>query len=448
MQHYLRISGLALLVACGGSASTSPVVITGTQTFVELDGSQVTSNMDLTQTAVYAFSGDPLERYPATGTATVGADGTITIPDVPDGPFLLANGDTYSLYTDHDIHWYDTVLGRPDDAFGTAGTTLELQVDGLTTWSGGQVALVDDETGDALAMAGPTLGATSIDSTLAWTQLPLLDPAHGDAITFTSSTYPLANVAVVDQIATLVPTALQASGTNTVVTGSFAPPAMTTPAQLHADVAAATTTLAALGDAAAPWSWEVEVIAGPQTDLGWWTGTSLISMQGVGGSGVFDSGAQQIAIVDPWRPVAVSALSVGEKFGDFYLEAGISTGATFSGTLNLSTDAPIATQATAFGTSVENFAFTWDGKSDVPIELTVQGDATQIYAYLYDLTLDPTLHANTLLYFGTETSVILPAEVFVPGHQYVLDVTTRRLDDTTYDENDGFMPFGTFQMGS
>ena len=125
--------------------------------------------------------------YPGTGRA----DGTFSIPNVPNGTFYLQNGSTYLVTSESVLDLGRSSAGRPNTAYATVTTPLSISATNLAPWQTGDRLELISTNANAWYfdlqdyIAHPADGETTLSTTadtLLWEQ-PLIDGAAGDRAT-------------------------------------------------------------------------------------------------------------------------------------------------------------------------------------------------------------------------------------------------------------------------
>jgi cysteine-rich repeat protein len=165
--------------------ASGPLAGTSVVTYVKADATTTVKNEDLTTYTIGAYipDGSPEGFHHVAGTGT--ADGTFTVPDVPDGEILLEltrpNAVGAQLYAVRaraiDAGW--VTLGRPDGVPTTLLTSITLNLTGMTSWSDGDQLWADSyatgtENALVYGVTNPSLtnppapGATTLATAFDW----------------------------------------------------------------------------------------------------------------------------------------------------------------------------------------------------------------------------------------------------------------------------------------
>jgi hypothetical protein len=146
---------------------------------------------DMSEVTFQVFSaGNP---FPATqGTF----DGTVYVPDIPDGPYVLkiTADDSYAVWYARDAHEFEDIssrVGRPDGVLAT-NAPLHLRLEALAAWGADDFLIADcweNGTEHYPIALQPQLapGATRVDGTVDWSKTDagayLLEADAGDTLT-------------------------------------------------------------------------------------------------------------------------------------------------------------------------------------------------------------------------------------------------------------------------
>lgn len=295
---YVAIA-LLLGTACSGSttpaAQRSPIDGTVNERFVSAAGMADTA-ADVSAVGFRAYVRDldaatGYTAYPADGPVMGDASGRFTIPEVPEGDFLLAmlvgnQPPEFRAFHDHAITIVQTGAGRADAVAASSPALLDVSITGLTPWSLVADQLVADswEVGtedfsvDGLLTPRPSDGATTIDGVLDWAssysltydRIPrLMDPSKGDTFAISRLTTLSSNGHSITTMTQQgrVPAPAQLQGQQTAVAVTVADVVRDQHVQLTASFHAA---LAAPDATAHAYTteWDAEVIQGPLIDRG------------------------------------------------------------------------------------------------------------------------------------------------------------------------------------
>ncbi|HEX5060787.1 MAG TPA: hypothetical protein VFV99_15570, partial [Kofleriaceae bacterium] len=218
-------------------------------------------------------------------------DGTIYIPDVPDGPFVLktSRATEQPHWEQREAHDFVVVaprVGRPDAVLATSAP-LHLQLDNLAPWSSDDWLVADcfengTEHYPLTLDARLAVGATQVDASFDWADAAwgpyLLDGAAGDRVTishYVNDPRTDLDVTRLTQVATgSAPS--QTDGAPSDFAAAFVDVAATLSLTVHVDLAA----LAAAVPQTNP-NWGVTLLKGPGShDLDWF-GPQLVSIGAV-----------------------------------------------------------------------------------------------------------------------------------------------------------------------
>lgn len=176
-----------------------PAPVTGTMATVYVTaGGDVTVPTDLSATPVEIYIDDgsgSLVRYPGTGSA----DGSFSVPNVPAGAtFDLRIGDQYYVSSRRSFALGKTLVQRPDAAYPTQSTTLDVDVSGLIPFQQDDVLeLVSPNSDVWLPLTGTAYGQLSgagtdgtVSGSLDYRAVsedysaanPLIDTSNGDDV--------------------------------------------------------------------------------------------------------------------------------------------------------------------------------------------------------------------------------------------------------------------------
>jgi hypothetical protein len=198
---------LALLTACGASASpggtggsgattTTTTTSTGTGPIAGPDitgsvveryygeGAPVDAPVDLTKLAVRAYvqENGAWQTYSGNGTA----QGTFTIPGVPEGDFMVGVAGRYVLGSARSLDLGADVLGRPGAAQAGTNTTIAGEIQGLSTWQKGDAFEFVNVNGGGAAYLFRGFGPNAGDTALMGQSMPwaggLIDASKGDTL--------------------------------------------------------------------------------------------------------------------------------------------------------------------------------------------------------------------------------------------------------------------------
>jgi hypothetical protein len=200
---------LALLTACGGSGSLAPGGNGGSSTTTTTsttgtgggpiagpditgsmidryfgEGAPVDAPVDLSKIAVQAYvrENGAWRTYMGNGTA----QGTFTIPGVPEGDFMVGVAGRYVLGSARSLDLGADVLGRPGAAQAGTNTTIAGEIQGLSSWVKGDAFEFVNVNGGGAAYGFRGLGPNEGDTALTGESMPwggaLIDADKGDTL--------------------------------------------------------------------------------------------------------------------------------------------------------------------------------------------------------------------------------------------------------------------------
>ena len=220
------------------STPTAPVNGMAIDTFLTAQGPvKVPRDLSMAMIAALVPAADgSFTTLPGTGTA----QGTFTIPDVPEGPYYLSLNGRFIVTSLRTLDISTTFFGRAMQKKAAAPTMLTLNVTNMNAWQDGDIlemyipnAGAAFSNPEAFAPTPPTVGATTLDLTVDYqsAELPnVIDPTMGDAafIThgITATTAQGVPYQALGAISYLQPFAL-ANGSTVTATGAFAAVAQT-----------------------------------------------------------------------------------------------------------------------------------------------------------------------------------------------------------------------------
>jgi hypothetical protein len=142
----------------GPSAACGPLAVTGVRhiRYVQSDGSVILRPADLSTTTLGAWvpsAAEPTGYAWRPGAAQ--GNGTFVIPNVESTPFLLQLGNSYVWSNTRTLDLSYPLLGRPDVEQEPAGTSVSLQLTGLSPW----------QEGDDLQWYAPSAGLGYLSAT-------------------------------------------------------------------------------------------------------------------------------------------------------------------------------------------------------------------------------------------------------------------------------------------
>jgi hypothetical protein len=362
-------------------------------------------------------------------------DGTIYIPDVPDGPFVVRTSGPNRLPTweQRDAHEFTVVstrVGRPD-AVRATNAPLHLVLDGLAAWDPDSMIIADCfENGTEhypIVFDMPLAsGATSVDASFDWARADwggyLLDSGAGDRLTisrYARTQREGLDIEKLSQIAT-GPAPSQQDGVPSEFVGTFGDVAPTQSFGVSLDLDAFA--------AAVPQAdryWGAALLKAPTSAAFDRFGPTLVGIDSTSSSAP-GSGLLSITETygDPydasWQPLVISGYGVTEwkwlddrtsylarlyAYDERYYDGSEYTLAmqqpATSGTLNgypLAGDIP------------------WDGESPITLEIAVPPGLTGFSVWL-DLA-----DANRAIIVSNSDAITLPSEAVRLGAMYLLDV--------------------------
>jgi hypothetical protein len=200
--NVVRVASLLGVVACGSSNTPQDAAVdaqirrtvSGTVA-IDLISAAGTSTLlaDLTRFPPMALTSPAFVPIPGSGTA----NGTFSIPGVPEGTYYLQGGDTYLVLSDDTVDLSFDVLANQSRGAATGNTNLTFNVTGLAPWqTTDELALFSPQTGtaayamEAVATAGvPAANDTSLTgfvyNLLNADDRALIDTTSGDQAFFT-----------------------------------------------------------------------------------------------------------------------------------------------------------------------------------------------------------------------------------------------------------------------
>jgi hypothetical protein len=194
----------------GDQPDLGPTSVQGTNvlTFVN-DTTMSTQPVDLSSTTINAFVPDGMGGF-AMLAGTGLADGTFSIPNVPQGSYLLQIGTQYFVTTSHSLDLGFTQQGRADAVTAPAGSTVAFSGNILPwdTVTSGLFVAIPQLGMDAVTIDASQLlqGATTMTNNvlLDWSQNPpslLVDASKGDQLLVTQFARNMTAPAIYDFVA-------------------------------------------------------------------------------------------------------------------------------------------------------------------------------------------------------------------------------------------------------
>jgi hypothetical protein len=435
-----RIIGLALIAACSSQSAPSAVTGNSTTKYLTLAGA-VTRPDDLSHVSFTVFTGDELESLPS---VTGNADGTVVIPDVPDGPFLVervgpSGVPQWDRYDDHAIVSTTTRIGDPDATPASAPTPVDVTATGLAAWSDSDT-IVADCFANGTEIYGvefdPALaaGATTIGSSFDWddplgyswntTGTPYLMSAN-DSLVLSRIAHESDASGISTDVLTQTMTVAgiaQTDGQAATASGAF----VTTPATSTVTMSIDLDSFAAALPAANA-SWGMSTLASPGSIDNLQYGPTLVAVSGARGTGTATSGA--VSYGDPFDaswPVMVFASYGAERTYTLPDHSTQSSFSAISQTTALQGSSFTFTAAVPLvHVKVGGLAVDSDGAvisattSPVAITVALPDGIDGFTASLVDLAAAT---APVIALSSTSDAIELPASAFAVGHSYALRV--------------------------
>jgi hypothetical protein len=447
----MRTCVVALALAACSDASSGPVTGTATVRYLTATGEQ-TGPQDLSGKQYTAFPADG--SYPGYGPVAGGSDGTVAIPDVPDGPIVLrvvdADGTTrWEAHDDRQIAWTTVAIGHPGVVAPTLHTNLGLDIDAMTPWVVGDEIYVDCfDNGTQNALVGVESGIALNQTALSSDFFDLLSPntvgfdlartpglmIAGDAVVVSHLAFtnapPSQEVTVLIEVAT-APGVAETDGVDASVTGTFQPVMRTQTIAFSIDLDAFTVALPVQQGGG---GWRLSVAASPGLDDGLPIGPPLASyFAEQAGFGLQSSGTITYGDpFDPSWPVAIVA-----SYFQFHriaipdteaidLADEIHEVAPVSADFTATPHALLANSVTLDGAEVTNHSIDWDGRSAHVLHVDLPDGVSRFTATAYRLAMlgNSTIVQHAITIESTGSEVRLPAEAFERGELYALTIAT------------------------
>lgn len=450
---------LVLGTACSGSttptAQRSPIDGTVQERSVSAAGMADTA-ADVSAVGFRAYVRDldaatGYTAYPAAGPVMGDASGRFTIPEVPEGDFLLAilvgnQPPEFRAFHDHAVTIVEVGAGRADAVPASSPALLDVSLTGLTPWSLAADQLVADswEVGtecfgvEGLLTPRPSDGATTIDGVFDWASpysfaydgIPrLMDPSKGDTFAISRLTTLSSNGHSITTMTQQgrVPAPAQQQGQQTAVAVAVADVVRDQHVQLTASFHAA---LAAPDATAHAYTteWDAEVIQAPFIDRGITLGAPELLISGTEPD---VTTAMNFGLPYPSSPAGiyvgfVRRASVSMTDSAIDLTDNQFTLAPLSGSAYVAPDLDLFADARIGGVTIPGL----DLHATGAVQMTVRLPAG-VESFTLDLMTTDANPQKVARFVSDGDSLDIPAEVFTTG-TYVLRISLDGQDGSTY----------------
>lgn len=451
-----RLAYLVSLLIGAGCDSEETDTVTGEWTweFVALDNASLARDLSQRSFRVYALRHENFDLYPSDRDVTGTIFGTFAVPGVPkNSTVLLKSTGKYG------ITWYQLsgmvsnrrtrVLGRPNAQPATVTTPLFINAVNLSPWSSADELIANcwtNATDVHAALTNPlTPGATEIHQSFDWAGFTssshapgggpyLIDSRQGDTLTISRLERSSVSNGTFQRIRQVLVSSsvVQTDGVSSEVNASFTD--VPTMGQ-YAVTINSDAIRSKLPFDLQPGQWTFSLTTGPGTHLGVPSGPPLASVSGVDAGGVvsetidygnpFDA-SWSLAIVAGYVPIRRVTLPGGVQLHPSW--AGLSglwdiRPVDEGGQYLFSPDATIG-HVTLNGSDVHERFIPWDGSSN--IELRVDESIHEWQLDVFRVYLDDGAAQLEQLaeIYATQSTLVLPSEVFRLGDYHVLRLWT------------------------